>query len=188
MKRTAMSVAILSVAVWAAAQTYGQAGQQTPPATAPAAQGGQAAPAGQTAPAPGAAITPAKRPPQAKTDPEFNAWKAADAGSRPTPEEQAQAQKSRRTPKGSWRQSLTAPRSCGRFRHEVSRQRSEDPALQGRDAQLPKFEQFRENRGHGPQSAELGWRRSGGTGNHCRNHRRKTRETDIDRISVTTKP
>ncbi len=93
MKRTAMSVAILSVAVWATAQTYGQAGQQTPPATTPAAQGGQAAPAGQTAPAPGAAITPAKRPPQAKTDPEFNAWKAADAGSRPTPEEQAEAQK-----------------------------------------------------------------------------------------------
>ncbi len=93
MKRTAMSVAILSVTVWAAAQTYGQAGQQTPPATTPAAQGGQAAPAGQTAPAPGAAITPAKRPPQAKTDPEFNAWKAADAGSRPTPEEQAEAQK-----------------------------------------------------------------------------------------------
>ncbi|HEY1400213.1 MAG TPA: hypothetical protein VF953_01405 [Terriglobales bacterium] len=92
MKRTAMSVAILSVAVWAAAQTYGQGGQQNPPAATPATQGGQAAPTGQTAPAPGAA-TPAKRPPQAKTDPEFNAWKAADAGSRPTPEEQAEAQK-----------------------------------------------------------------------------------------------
>jgi len=92
MKRTAMSVAILSVAVWAGAQTYGQGGQQNPPAATPATQGGQAAPTGQTAPAPGAA-TPAKRPPQAKTDPEFNAWKAADAGSRPTPEEQAEAQK-----------------------------------------------------------------------------------------------
>jgi len=87
-----MSVAILGVTVWAGAQTYGQAGQQTP-AAAPATQGGQAAPAGQTAPAPGAAITPAKRPPQAKTDPEFNAWKAADEGSRPTAEEQAAAQK-----------------------------------------------------------------------------------------------
>ena len=92
MKRTALSVAILSVAVWAGAQTNGQGGQQTPPAAAPATQGGQAAPAGQTTPAPGTAITPAKRPPQAKTDPEFNAWKAADAGSRPTPEEQAAAQ------------------------------------------------------------------------------------------------
>jgi tetratricopeptide (TPR) repeat protein len=88
-----MSVAIVGVTVWAGAQTYGQAGQQTPPAAAPATQGGQAAPAGQTAPTPGAAITPAKRPPQAKTDPEFNAWKAADEGSRPTAEEQAAAQK-----------------------------------------------------------------------------------------------
>jgi tetratricopeptide (TPR) repeat protein len=88
-----MSVAILGVTVWAGAQTYGQAGQQTPPAAAPATPGGQAAPAGQTAPTPGAAITPAKRPPQAKTDPEFNAWKAADEGSRPTAEEQAAAQK-----------------------------------------------------------------------------------------------
>jgi tetratricopeptide (TPR) repeat protein len=93
MKRIAMSVAIVGVTVWAGAQTYGQAGQQTPPAAAPATQGGQAAPAGQTAPTPGAAITPAKRPPQAKTDPEFNAWKAADEGSRPTAEEQAAAQK-----------------------------------------------------------------------------------------------
>ncbi|HLB92358.1 MAG TPA: hypothetical protein VJK27_08475 [Terriglobales bacterium] len=73
MKRTAIIPAllipgILSFAVWAAAQTSGQT--QTPPA------------AGQTAPAAGAqTATPAapagKRPPQAKTQPEFDAYKGA---------------------------------------------------------------------------------------------------------------
>ena len=80
MKRTAVILGILSVAVWAGAQ-------QNPPAA------GQAAPAQGTTP--GAATAPAgKRPPQAKTQPEFDAWKAVDATSRPTPEEQAAAQKS----------------------------------------------------------------------------------------------
>ena len=51
---------IMSVAVWAEAQASGQPAQQKPPAAA------QAAPAG-------------KRPPQAKTQPEFDAWKAAAA-------------------------------------------------------------------------------------------------------------
>ncbi|MGA7575162.1 MAG: tetratricopeptide repeat protein [Terriglobales bacterium] len=65
MKRAAVILAILSlgitsVAVWAAAQS------------APA--------AGQTAPAAGATTAPAaKRPPQAKTQPEFDAYKAASA-------------------------------------------------------------------------------------------------------------
>src|SRR5580698_10625281 len=68
MKRAAVILAILSVAVWAEAQNAGQPAQQTPPAT------------GQTAPAPGAAAAPqAKRPPQAKTQPEFDAYKAAAA-------------------------------------------------------------------------------------------------------------
>jgi tetratricopeptide (TPR) repeat protein len=68
MKRAAVILAILSVAVWAEAQNAGQPAQQTPPA------------AGQTAPAPGAAAAPqAKRPPQAKTQPEFDAYKAAAA-------------------------------------------------------------------------------------------------------------
>jgi tetratricopeptide (TPR) repeat protein len=68
MKRAAVILAILSVAVWAEAQNAGQPAQQTPPT------------AGQTAPAPGAAATPqAKRPPQAKTQPEFDAYKAAAA-------------------------------------------------------------------------------------------------------------
>jgi tetratricopeptide (TPR) repeat protein len=68
MKRAAVILAILSVAVWAEAQNAGQPAQQTPPA------------AGQTTPAPGATATPqAKRPPQAKTQPEFDAYKAAAA-------------------------------------------------------------------------------------------------------------
>jgi len=65
MKRAAVILGILTVAIWAAAQTPGSA-QQTPP------------PAGQTAPAQGAAAQPgAKRPPQAKTQPEFDGYKAA---------------------------------------------------------------------------------------------------------------
>lgn len=66
MKRMAVILAILNIAIWAAAQT----GAQTPPQTAPAA--GQAAPAPATAPGP-------KRPPQAKTQPEYDAYKAAAA-------------------------------------------------------------------------------------------------------------
>jgi tetratricopeptide (TPR) repeat protein len=77
MKRAAVILAILSlgigvtittVAVGAAAQTSGQPAKQNPPA------------AGQAAPAPGAATAPAaKRPPQAKTQAEFDAYKAAAA-------------------------------------------------------------------------------------------------------------
>jgi tetratricopeptide (TPR) repeat protein len=55
------------LAVWAGAQTSGQPAQQNPPA------------AGQAAPAQGAAAPPAKHPPQAKTQPEFDAYKAAAA-------------------------------------------------------------------------------------------------------------
>ena len=71
MKRVAVLLGILGVAVWAVAQT------NAAPQTAPAA--GQTAPAaGQPATTPGAAAAPAaKRPPQAKTQPEFDAWQAA---------------------------------------------------------------------------------------------------------------
>lgn len=67
MKRTTVMVGILSlgmltVAVGAAAQTSGQPAKQNPPA------------AGQAAPAP-----LGKRPPQAKTQPEFDAYKLAVA-------------------------------------------------------------------------------------------------------------
>ena len=69
MKRAAVILAILSIAVWVQAQNSPAPAQQTPAA-------------GQAAPAQGAATTPstaaaAKRPPQAKTQPEFDAWKAA---------------------------------------------------------------------------------------------------------------
>lgn len=69
MKRAAVILAILSIAVWAQAQNAGQPAQQTTPGA------GQAAPT-----TPGAATTPpAKRPPQAKTQPEFDAYKTATA-------------------------------------------------------------------------------------------------------------
>src|SRR6266404_4149297 len=77
MKRAAvilgiLTLAIPSIAVWVEGQASGQPAQQNPPA------------AGQAAPAQGAtpSATPApagKRPPQAKTQPEFDAWKAASA-------------------------------------------------------------------------------------------------------------
>ncbi|HTR26403.1 MAG TPA: tetratricopeptide repeat protein [Terriglobales bacterium] len=70
MKRAAIIVLILIMAVWVAAQTSGST-QQTPAA-------GQSA--SQSTPAQGAAAQPAgKRPPQAKTQPEFDAYKAAAA-------------------------------------------------------------------------------------------------------------
>ena len=72
MKRAAWivmaTVALLSLATWAAAQSYGQA--QNPPASGPTTQGGQTAPGAPAAP-------PGKRPPMAKTDPEFAAYNTA---------------------------------------------------------------------------------------------------------------
>lgn len=82
-----LSLGILSIAVWATAQTPAPPAQ-TPPAA------GQAAPApgaaqGQ-ATAPGALAGPAvKRPPQAKTDAELAAWKAAAATTDPAVLEKA---------------------------------------------------------------------------------------------------
>jgi tetratricopeptide (TPR) repeat protein len=73
MKRAAvilgiLSLGILSFAVWAGAQNAGQPAPQKLPA------------AGQAAPAQGATAPPqGKRPPQAKTQPEFDAYKAAAA-------------------------------------------------------------------------------------------------------------
>ncbi|MGB9489984.1 MAG: hypothetical protein WCA92_05895 [Terriglobales bacterium] len=78
MKRAAVILGILSFVVWAAALTFGQAGQQPPAAdqTPPASAAGAAQPA-------------AKRPPQAKTQPEFDAWKAASANTDPAALEKA---------------------------------------------------------------------------------------------------
>ena len=70
MKRAAVILGILSIAAWAGAQSSGTPAQQNPPA------------AGQTAP-------PAKRPPQAKTQPEFDAWKTAAANTDPAAMEKA---------------------------------------------------------------------------------------------------
>lgn len=67
MKRTAVLVVVLTMALYAATQNSGQAAQQNPPA------------GGQAAPAQGAAPPQGKRPPQAKTQPEFDAYKAAAA-------------------------------------------------------------------------------------------------------------
>jgi tetratricopeptide (TPR) repeat protein len=68
MKKTAVILGILSIAIWAAAQNSGQSAQQKPPA------------AGQTAPAQGATAAPqGKRPPQLKTKPEQDAYTAAAA-------------------------------------------------------------------------------------------------------------
>ena len=71
MKRAAVILAIVSFAVLAGAQT-GPPAQQNPPA------------AGQAAP-----TATAKRPPQAKTQPEFDAWKAATANTDPAALEKA---------------------------------------------------------------------------------------------------
>jgi tetratricopeptide (TPR) repeat protein len=76
MKPTAVILAVMSIALCAAAQNSGQPAQQTPPA------------AGQAAPAQGAAPLP-KRPPQAKTQPEFDAWKVAAANTDPAAFEKA---------------------------------------------------------------------------------------------------
>lgn len=67
MKRAAVILGILSFATWAGAQTSGQPAQQNPPT------------AGAATPAAAAATPAAKRPPQAKTQPEFDAYKLAAA-------------------------------------------------------------------------------------------------------------
>ena len=81
MKRAAvilgiLGLAILSFAVWAVAQTSGQPAQQKPAV-------------GQAAPAQGTTGPPAKRPPQAKTQPEFDAYKVAAANTDPAALEKA---------------------------------------------------------------------------------------------------
>jgi tetratricopeptide (TPR) repeat protein len=69
-----MGLGILSSAVWAGAQATSQPATQNPPAT------GQTAPAqGATGAAPVVAPPTGKRPPQAKTQPEYDAYNAAKA-------------------------------------------------------------------------------------------------------------
>ena len=76
MKRTAVILALSSITLCAVAQNTGTPAQQTPPA------------AGQAAPAQGAAA-PAKRPPQAKTQPEFDAYNVAAKNTDPAAFEKA---------------------------------------------------------------------------------------------------
>jgi hypothetical protein len=84
MKRAAMMVAMLGTMAWSLAQygiaqSGGQSGQSSAPASGQASgQGAAAAPAG-------------KRPPQAKTQPEFDAYKAAAALTDPAAQEKAAA-------------------------------------------------------------------------------------------------
>ena len=80
MKRAAIMGVVLTIASWAVAQNSGQAAPQGQAAPAQASPQGQPA-QGQTAPAQGttAAAPTGKRPPQAKTQPEFDAYKAAAA-------------------------------------------------------------------------------------------------------------
>lgn len=75
-----LSIAILSVAVWAESPNAGQAAPQNAPTTGAAAQG--------TTPGATAAPQP-KRPPQAKTQPEFDAYKVAVANTDPAAFEKA---------------------------------------------------------------------------------------------------
>jgi len=81
MKRAAVILGILSIAIWAAAQSTGQPAQKNPPAA------GQAAPAQGTTP--GATTPAAKRPPQLKTKPEQDAYNAAAANTDPAALEKA---------------------------------------------------------------------------------------------------
>src|SRR5271156_2506367 len=71
MKRAAIIVAMLGISTWGLAQNTDKAATQT-------------APAGQAAAAPAG-----KRPPQAKTQPEFDAYKAAAALTDPAAQEKA---------------------------------------------------------------------------------------------------
>ncbi len=97
MKRAAIIIAMLGTAVWSFAQDK------------PA---GQSAPAGQPA---GQAGTPAgKRPPQAKTQPEFDAYKGGSAD-----------------------RCSGAGEGRGGLCYEVSGERIAATALQGGDARLP---------------------------------------------------
>jgi len=77
MKRAAVILGILSIAIWAEARSSGQPAQQNPPA------------AGQAAPAQGATVPPAKSPPQAKSQPEYDAWNAAAKNTEPAALEKA---------------------------------------------------------------------------------------------------
>jgi tetratricopeptide (TPR) repeat protein len=79
-----MGLGILSSAVWVGAQTTSQPATQTPPAA------GQTAPTqGAAGTAPAAAAQTGKRPPQAKTQPEYDAYNTAKVVADPAGMEKA---------------------------------------------------------------------------------------------------
>jgi tetratricopeptide (TPR) repeat protein len=84
MKRAAIVVAVLGMCVWSLGQSTDKPAAQNPPAGQTAGQAGQT-PAGQAA----AAAPQGKRPPQAKTQPEFQAYKDAVALTDPGATEKA---------------------------------------------------------------------------------------------------
>ena len=151
MKRTAIitAIAVLGISTW----SFGQNKPATPAS-------GQAA--GQTAAAPAG-----KRPPQAKTQPEFDAYKIGGGDHR----------------------SGGAGKGGGRFRDEVSGQRVAGIALQIGDAQLPTGQQWRQDAGHVAESIDF---RSGRSAKRCwawRRCWRSARATPIwIRISGWRKP
>lgn len=101
MKRAAIIIAVLGVSVWGSAQN-GFAQSNDKPAA-------QSAPAGQAATPAGQAAAPAgKRKPQAKTQPEFDAYKAAAALTDPAAQEKAAADFATKFPDSELRQLLYA--------------------------------------------------------------------------------
>lgn len=85
MRRAAMMIAMLGLMAWSFAQSALAQGGATPAGQ----PGSQTAPAGQAS---GQAAAPAgKRPPQAKTQPEFDAYKTASALTDPAAQEKAAA-------------------------------------------------------------------------------------------------
>ena len=89
MKRAALILGILSFAIGAEAQTSTQTAQQSPAANGQSATQPTPAQGGAQNATQGAATPAAKRPPQAKTQPEFDAYKAAAATTDPAALEKA---------------------------------------------------------------------------------------------------
>jgi tetratricopeptide (TPR) repeat protein len=91
MKRAAIVIAVLGMCAWSLGQSNSKPASQNPPAGQAAQPAGQAAqPASQAAQPAGQAAQPAgKRPPAAKTQPEFDAYKAAAAQTDPAALEKA---------------------------------------------------------------------------------------------------
>jgi tetratricopeptide (TPR) repeat protein len=98
MKRVAIIIAVLSISVWGFAQNgFAQSSDK------PAAQNSPATPATGQAAAPAG-----KRKPQAKTQPEFDAWKAASALTDPAAQEKAADDFATKFPDSELRQLLYA--------------------------------------------------------------------------------